>query len=209
MNRQNYEICLVFILNITIVHGLVGCADMPHTNPLDPENPDYQPPPEKKLWFTSIALQDDTVWFGSNDGGLVAFDGNQWRTYTMDDGLPDNQIQAIAAQGLNIWFTTYQTREKIVKFDGTTAVEYPIHTPIVSMAVDEDSLWIGGEFEIGTYDKNADSFVWYQLPSEGQLKSLLWDAIHYDTTSVSLYGVYETEEKQAVMITYGYSKVKD
>ena len=36
--------------------------------------------------------------------------------------------------------------------------------------------------------------------------SLSLSEIHYDTTSVSLYGVYETEENPAVVITYGHSK---
>lgn len=36
--------------------------------------------------------------------------------------------------------------------------------------------------------------------------SISLDEIHYDTTSVSLHGVYETEQKPAVVITYGHSK---
>ena len=36
--------------------------------------------------------------------------------------------------------------------------------------------------------------------------SISLSEIHYDTTSVSLYGVYETGENPAVVITYGHSK---
>jgi transposase len=36
--------------------------------------------------------------------------------------------------------------------------------------------------------------------------SISLDKIHYDTTSVSLYGVYENQDPQGVVITYGHSK---
>lgn len=36
--------------------------------------------------------------------------------------------------------------------------------------------------------------------------SISLDEIHYDTTSVSLHGVYETKDNPAVVVTYGHSK---
>ena len=35
---------------------------------------------------------DGVVWAGTWGGGLARFDGKQWRTYTMSDGLPGNLI---------------------------------------------------------------------------------------------------------------------
>ena len=147
---------------------------MPHKNPLDPENPDYKPPLPPT--FTSIALQGDTVWFGSNGGGLVAFDGSKWRKYTTADGLPDDHVEAVVAQGANIWFTTSQSNRKISKFDGARATQYS--TPhVISLSADDSDIWIGSENEIGTYEPATDSLVWYQLPAGGRVLSLLWDGI--------------------------------
>jgi len=42
-----------------------------------------------------VALLVDTdgvVWAGTWGGGLARFDGNQWKNYTMSDGLPGNHV---------------------------------------------------------------------------------------------------------------------
>ena len=42
-----------------------------------------------------VALQvdaDGVVWVGTWGGGLSRFDGENWKTYTVDDGLPSNHV---------------------------------------------------------------------------------------------------------------------
>jgi hypothetical protein len=35
---------------------------------------------------------DGVVWIGTRDGGVSRFDGKTWTTYTIHDGLPDNDV---------------------------------------------------------------------------------------------------------------------
>ena len=38
---------------------------------------------------------DGTLWIGTEDGGLTHYANGRFRTYTTDDGLPSNVVQAI------------------------------------------------------------------------------------------------------------------
>ena len=172
MKMRIFKQYMVYVLLILAAKTLIGCGDMPHSNPLDPKNPNYTPPPLPN--FTSIAIQGDKTWFGSAGGGLVSFDGYKWSIYTKSEGLPDNYIEAVAAQGDNIWFTVIGRSQKIYNFNGQNVKEYSIPS-IVSVSADENHIWIGSQNEIGTYDPVKDSYIWYQLPEGGQVVDLFWD----------------------------------
>lgn len=50
---------------------------------------------------------DGTLWIATNDRGLVRFDGNSFRTYTIYNGLISNRVNAVcAASNGDVWCGT-------------------------------------------------------------------------------------------------------
>jgi ligand-binding sensor domain-containing protein len=103
-----------------------------------------------KAIIRSIAIDDSgKVWVGSLGGGLIVFDGNTWKVFTMDNsGLPSNTINAIAFDHKNtLWIGT---NGGLVKYDGTTWTVFTPQNSIMKMfyvstiAVDpNDNIWFG------------------------------------------------------------------
>jgi ligand-binding sensor domain-containing protein len=51
---------------------------------------------------------DGTVWVGTDNDGVARFDGGDWTTYTEDDGLASNSINALAvAPDGTVWAGTH------------------------------------------------------------------------------------------------------
>ncbi len=46
-------------------------------------------------FLSLFAEADDTLWLGTEDGGLVRFRNGQSQTFTTADGLPANQVNAV------------------------------------------------------------------------------------------------------------------
>ncbi|MFQ5594880.1 MAG: two-component regulator propeller domain-containing protein, partial [Anaerolineae bacterium] len=46
------------------------------------------------------------TWFGTSDGGLVAYDGATWTAFTTSDGLANSYVYALASQGGLKWVGT-------------------------------------------------------------------------------------------------------
>lgn len=62
------------------------------------------------------------LWFGSLQEGVAVYDGNSFSYFTMQDGLPDNQVQHIQEDGRGrIWFTTQQG---VSSYDGTRMTKH-------------------------------------------------------------------------------------
>lgn len=102
---------------------------------------------------TSIIIDaQGNKWIGTFNSGVVKFDGTNWTTYSIADGLSSNRVSSIAkdAQG-NIWLGTYQG---ISKFDGTTWTKYAINMSNISdIAIDaQGNKWIGGLGGIAKFD---------------------------------------------------------
>jgi ligand-binding sensor domain-containing protein len=75
-------------------------------------------------WNINSITEDSqgSVWFGT-DWGLTRFDGVSWKTWRTADGLPDNNIQAIAAAPSgSVWCIT---AGKLCHFDGSAFTVYP------------------------------------------------------------------------------------
>jgi ligand-binding sensor domain-containing protein len=63
--------------------------------------------PDGSLWFATIgglSRFNGVVWFGGHQfiyqppgGGLSRFDGTSWQYFTFEDGLPSNDVRALAA----------------------------------------------------------------------------------------------------------------
>jgi len=62
--------------------------------------------------------QNGYLWIGTYGGGVSVFDGHDFRTYTVDDGLKSNVIldNCTDANG-NIWFT-HANEEGVSRYDG-------------------------------------------------------------------------------------------
>ncbi len=64
--------------------------------------------PDKQV--TSLAVDRlNTLWFNTNNNGLVAFDKSQssYRHFTKKDGLPDDNIASLLAVGDKVWIASY------------------------------------------------------------------------------------------------------
>lgn len=53
------------------------------------------------------AVSSHSRWGEEGSGGLSAFDGEQWTTWTADDGLTDNWVSAVAIGGDAVWAATH------------------------------------------------------------------------------------------------------
>ena len=88
-------------------------------------------------------------WFGTWGGGVSKFDGTAWTTYTTDDGLADNWVNAIAVDGAgNPWFGTWGGG--VSKFDGTTWTTYTTTDGLVSNDVTASTVDGAGNIWFGT-----------------------------------------------------------
>jgi len=85
------------------------------------------------------------LWFGTDGGGVAAYDGESYTVYTTDDGLPANEVRAIAEDTNGVlWLGTPRG---VATFDGktVTAVEQKdlVDANIASITVDVDNtVWI-------------------------------------------------------------------
>ncbi len=62
------------------------------------------------------------VWFATWGGGIACLEGAEWRTFSVEDGLPSNSIRAILADGNEgLWIGA---DAGIAYFDGTTFTRY-------------------------------------------------------------------------------------
>ena len=97
-----------------------------------------------------IESGQDTIWFGTNGGGLSKFfvASETWQTYdTSNSGLVDNKISSIIKDNLNnLWFGT---NAGVSKFDGTTWTTYDTSDGLANNTVHAilqdigDTLWFG------------------------------------------------------------------
>jgi ligand-binding sensor domain-containing protein len=73
-------------------------------------------------YVISIAVDDDgSVWAGTWGGGLSHFDGKEWRTFTMADGLPSNHVFMLKKIDGVLWVGT---NHGLAKYDGKAFTKY-------------------------------------------------------------------------------------
>ena len=100
------------------------------------------------------------IWFGSRDGGLVLFDPDTrtFKTYDMDDGLPNNVIYGILEDDQNnLWLSS---NKGISKFNYITG-------EIRNFTVDHGL--VGNQFNYKSYLKTADGTMYF-----GAVNGLTW-----------------------------------
>lgn len=70
-----------------------------------------------------VAVADDGTGWVVHDEGLSTFDGEEWRTYTAGDGLPDDGVSSVAvANDGTVWAGS---REGLAAYDGE---DWTVHT---------------------------------------------------------------------------------
>jgi len=94
----------------------------------------------------------ESIWFATWDGGISRFEGNNWKTYGIEDGLPSLSSVAIAVDSLNrVWVGTDKGTSY---FDGTHWIRYnTLSTLSISFSPNcpdyscpqEDNIWTGTE----------------------------------------------------------------
>lgn len=90
---------------------------------------------------------DGVVWSGTWGGGLVRFDGETWRNYTVTDGLPANHVFMLKrGQEGAIWVGTSKglSRFRNGEFETFTTADGLFADYVFSMATDpQGALWVG------------------------------------------------------------------
>lgn len=90
------------------------------------------------------------VWTGTWGAGLSHFDGENWRTFTTDDGLPSNHVFALHRDADKIlWIGT---SDGLARLDGESE-DFQVYTTraglfanlvfSIASVPDEDALWVG------------------------------------------------------------------
>ena len=113
---------------------------------------------------TSIALAPDgSLWFGTNGGGVTRFDGENWMTYTAENGLPkthynhrDNYVYdiAVASDGA-LWFGTWGG---VARFDGVQWKAYTKNDGLADSSVNAIAempngvMWFGTDEGLSRFD---------------------------------------------------------
>lgn len=102
---------------------------------------------------------DGKIWAGSYDKGLMHYDGELWTQYTIEDGLPSNQISSIAIDDNGIiWIGSFSPI--LTSYDGEKFYTYSSlagigNLEVSSMIIDsKQRLWISsqGGLIVKTYD---------------------------------------------------------
>lgn len=109
--------------------------------------------------------KDGNLWFGTNVG-VIRYDGSQWQTFTIKDGLADGYVVSIVQdnQG-DLWFGTWS--KGVSRYDGKNWRTFIREDGLVSSAIhcmlnDKDgNLWFGA-YDIDHYVgiSRFDGAVW-------------------------------------------------
>jgi ligand-binding sensor domain-containing protein len=126
--------------------------------------------------IVSIVIDSDgAVWFATMGGarfvgdGVYRFDGRNWTDFSTENGLPSDEISAMAVTPDGaIWFGTLSSG--IARFDGETWAYYKASNGLISndvraMAVAPNgNLWVGtGEHGVSVFD----GIKWTTFKSQG------------------------------------------
>lgn len=126
-------------------------------------------------------IQDDegNLWFGTSDGGVSRYDGQDWQVFSGSD-LPSNDVNALYQDSDgNLWFGTQE--KGAVRYDGetwevfTTTHGLPSNWVTDIIEDDHSRLWVGtGDGGIGVYDLADGTWSAYQLAEDGLLSNKVY-----------------------------------
>lgn len=131
---------------------------VPEPEPVPAENQTGIKPAYKPDLVVALAVgEDGRVWAGTWGGGLSVYDGKEWSTYTMWDGLAGNYILSLTKGPKNgVWVGT---GKGLVWFDGKETYLYRMQEGLFSNVVRSFSresatdLWVGGVGGVSHFPK--------------------------------------------------------
>ena len=107
------------------------------------------------------------IWFGTLEKGIGRYDGEEFRYFTREDGLPTNRVTSLYEDEQGIYWLN--TGEGLVKYDGTRFTNYRIKENdyrsnlISSFFIDSrGQKWVGTWG--GVYQFDGDNFTPFPLP---------------------------------------------
>lgn len=143
--------------------------------------------------LTTVAVDyESNKWIGTENNGVIFFNGLSWKNYTTADGLASNSITDIVmdAKGRE-WVCTQASG--ISCFDGTTWKNYTTTDGLISDAVICAALDIDGSLWFGT-DKGLSKFdgtTWTNYTTTDGLAGNQVNVIKIDKAGVKWIGCYK------------------
>lgn len=142
-----------------------------------------------------ITREAGIIWCGTNGLGLRAYNriNKTWRNYTISEGLADNFIQAIAADGRYIWVGTFNG---ISRFDNVKkkwknfySRDGLVNDSVCAIAIDGENIWFGTDEGVSRYNKEVPQ-VAINL-DRGYLTKILTSPLKIDCIGFSYCGIKE------------------
>jgi ligand-binding sensor domain-containing protein len=111
--------------------------------------------------------RQDAVWVGTDQQGLVKYEGDTATTYTKKDGLPDDAVRGLAEDAAgDLWIGTKTgglARMREGRFEVFTTKDGLVSNQIQSLYTGQDgTLWIGTRVGVGRRLKDG-RFVAYRM----------------------------------------------
>jgi serine/threonine protein kinase/ligand-binding sensor domain-containing protein len=156
----------------------------------DPDTGDWQdfetsPGPIPAWLVTDVVENEDGLWFGTYGGGVTFHDGSRWETWTTDDDVGGNFIEAIRQdQEGALWFThggsglsRYQAEGDLWEVFGSSqgALDWPASPGVDS----EGNLWVGDSDELRYFDGE----IWHRFAPD-ELADVTISAVEFDPGDV-------------------------
>ena len=112
-----------------------------------------------------ITTDDDIVWFGTN-AGVLRYNklSDTWRHYTMQDGMPNNEIWSIALDGEHIWTLHIGGVVGRLFIEGDSWQHWEISPSAIwstlgTIAVDPEHVWVSTAWEgIKRFEKSTGTW---------------------------------------------------
>lgn len=156
------------LLLLTILLPLLSCRSevTPPTTAAPPSGGDSLMPISSGI---GVIFDDSQgkIWVGSWQEGAAVFDGQSWRHFTTEEGLPSNQIRSIQedAQGA-IWI---ETDNGVSSYDGqrlTNHTAQPLfgELPTGQWAKSSQDLWFGAGNREGVYRYDGTRMEYLPFP---------------------------------------------
>lgn len=165
------------------------------------------PNEDTKNWVTEIMEdQQGNIWFSRDGYGVCKYDGSTFTHFTKKDGLPSNNVQAIAEdRSGNIWLGT-RVAEKdhpdpnkrsgtggLAKYDGHQFIQYPnmeglSKNDVYSLYLDDEgNVWIS-TISQGVYQYDGETFTNFNISEKGDPSSKAVQSILKDRNGTMWFG---------------------
>src|SRR5260221_3744511 len=127
--------------------------------------------------FCLMVSRDDSLWIGTEGGGLLRYRNNIFRSFSTKDGLTNGFVRVVYQDSRGqIWIGTdnglfHLSDERIERVDNTNAI------PAVAIhAIHEDrrgQLWVGGSRLLALQNNTATEYHLEGEASHNRVKSIL------------------------------------